>query len=50
MIKHIFFAAVALLLCSSCVSRTTYKTTMDGQEGKQVVEKQDTVWFWEKDF
>lgn len=51
-VKQFIFAAVLLLLCSSCVSRTIYKEP--GLRGANASGKGSTekkiVWFWDKDF
>jgi len=51
MIKKLFYLIPVLLLCSSCVSRTTLKEQglKGGGAGKSVSETK-TVWFWDKDF
>lgn len=49
MIKKIFFTAVFLLLCSSCVSRTTYKGNSISGSSKPVGEK-ELIWFWDEDY
>jgi hypothetical protein len=51
MIKKFIFTAVLLLLCSSCVSRTTIKEPglKDDTAGKGIRETK-LVWFWDKDF
>jgi len=52
MLKKTVFAAVLLMLCSSCVSRTTIKEP--GLKGANAAGKANSetkiVWFWDKDF
>jgi hypothetical protein len=49
MIKKLILTAVLLLLCSSCVSRTTIKES--GLNGKAAGNSETKlVWFWDKDF
>lgn len=48
MIKNLVYLATVLLICSSCVSRTTYKES--SMKGGQKMEETRTVWFWDKDF
>ncbi|MFA6172702.1 MAG: hypothetical protein WC334_11535 [Kiritimatiellales bacterium] len=52
MLKNIFCLITVLLLCCSCVSRTTIKEPGlkgDNAAGKVNSEKK-LVWFWDKDF
>jgi hypothetical protein len=52
MLRKLFYLIVVLLLCSSCVSRTTYKEPgLKGNtaSGKNAGETK-IVWFWDKDF
>jgi len=52
MIKKFIFAAVLLLLCSSCISRTVIKNP--GLQGSSKTDKDigesKIIWFWDKDF
>ena len=49
MVKQLFFTVVLLLLCSSCVSRTTYEgNSMDGS--KQPIHDKKLIWFWQDDY
>lgn len=52
MAKKMFCLTAVLLLCSSCVSRTTIKEP--GLKGSQAAGKVNSetkiVWFWDKDF
>ena len=52
MFRKLVYLIVVLLLCSSCVSRTTYKEPgLKGntESGKNAGETK-IVWFWDKDF
>ena len=52
MFKKLFYLIAILLLCSSCVSRTTIKEPGlkgDNASGKANSETK-LVWFWDKDF
>jgi hypothetical protein len=52
MLKNLFYLTVVILLCSSCVSRTTYKqSSLKGSNpsGKPVAEKK-LIWIWDKDY
>lgn len=52
MLKKLVFAAVMLMLFSSCVSRTTIKEP--GLKGANASGKANSetkvIWFWDKDF
>ena len=48
MVKKLIFAAVLLLLCSSCVSRTLNKEP--GLRGTKANSETKIIWFWDKDF
>ncbi len=48
MLKKLFYLSVLLLLCSSCVSRTTLKEP--GLKGEASKSETKLVWFWDKDF
>ena len=49
MVKNLLFTVVLLLLCSSCVSRTTYEG--NGMNGsKKTIDNKELIWFWDKDF
>jgi hypothetical protein len=52
MVKKLFYLTAVLLLCSSCVSRTTIKEP--GLKGSNAAGKANSetklVWFWDKDF
>jgi len=49
MFKKLFYLTVVLLLCSSCVSRTTIKEPGLKDAGKSNSETK-LIWFWDKDF
>jgi hypothetical protein len=52
MFRKLFYLATVLLLCSSCVSRTTYKESglkAGNPAGKPAAEKQ-LIWFWQDEF
>ncbi len=52
MFRKLVCLITVLLLCSSCVSRTTYKEPGlkgDASSGKNKGESK-IVWFWDKDF
>jgi hypothetical protein len=50
MLKKLLYLTAVLLLCSSCVSRTTIKEPgLKGTSGKASSETK-LVWFWDKDF
>jgi hypothetical protein len=51
MIQKTIIAALLLLLCSSCVSRTISEPVglNSGEKGK-TIKKTKTVWIWDKDF
>ena len=52
MFRKFFYLITVLLLCSSCVSRTTTKEP--GLKGDNATGKANSqtklVWFWDKDF
>ena len=52
MFRKLFYLVAVLLLCSSCVSRTTIKEP--GLKGDNAAGKANSttklVWFWDKDF
>jgi len=48
MLKKLFYLSVLLLLCSSCVSRTTIKEP--GLKGEASKSETKLIWFWDKDF
>ena len=48
MFKKLFSLMVLLILCSSCVSRTTYKTNVE--DGSKSDGESKLVWFWNDDF
>jgi hypothetical protein len=52
MVKKLLYLTAVLLLCSSCVSRTTVKEP--GLRGRNASGKVNSetklVWFWDKDF
>lgn len=48
MFKKLLFLVSILILCSSCVSRTTIKEP--GLKGKKANSETRIVWFWDKDF
>lgn len=51
MIKKLIAAAVLLLLCSSCVSRTVIKDPgLQGTGSPASKGETHLVWFWDKDF
>lgn len=51
MVKKFIFAAVLLLLCSSCVSRTTIKEPgLKGSGSAGSIGETKLIWFWDKDF
>lgn len=51
MIKKLIVAAVLLLLCSSCVSRTVFKESgLQGAGSSATKGETHLVWFWDKDF
>lgn len=48
MVKKVLLLIGLLLLCSSCVSRTTYQSNdLDGSS--KVIEKKELIWFWNQD-
>ncbi|MBC8207347.1 MAG: hypothetical protein ISR85_04400 [Kiritimatiellales bacterium] len=49
MIKKLFFIAVILLLCSSCVSRTTYEGGAK-TDTEEIIDDKELIWFWDEDF
>ena len=52
MFKKLLYLIALLMLCSSCVSRTTYKEPGlkgDTASGKGKGETK-LIWFWDKDF
>lgn len=50
MFRKLFYLITVLLLCSSCVSRTTIKEPgLKGEAGKGKGETK-IIWFWDKDF
>jgi len=52
MLRKLVYLIVVLLLCSSCVSRTTYKEPgLKGNtaSGKNAGETK-IIWIWDKDF
>lgn len=48
MLKKLFYLSVLLLLCSSCVSRTTIKEP--GLKGEASKSETKLIWIWDKDF
>ncbi len=52
MIKKLFYLLAALLLCCSCVSRTTVKDPglRGGNASKKPISETKLIWFWDKDF
>ena len=51
MFKKLFYLMAVLLLCSSCVSRTTYKEKgLKGESSSKPVGETKIIWFWDKDF
>lgn len=50
MLKKLLFLTAVLMLCGSCVSRTTIKEPgLKGGVGKNSSETK-LIWFWDKDF
>ena len=52
MIKKLFYLIAVLLLCSSCVSRTTIKEPglKGGNASGKPASETKLIWFWDKDF
>jgi len=51
MFKKLFYLITVLLLCSSCVSRTTIKEPgLKGSTAGKSNSETKIVWFWDKDF
>jgi len=51
MLRKLFYLIVVLLLCSSCVSRTTIKEPgLKGDASGKGIGETKIVWFWDKDF
>lgn len=51
MLKKLFYVTTALLLCSSCVSRTINKEPgLTGENARKTDQETKIVWFWDKDF
>ncbi len=48
MFRKLFYLMTVLLLCTSCVSRTTIKEPgLKGAAGKSETK---LIWFWDKDY
>ncbi len=50
MLKKLLFLTVVLMLCSSCVSRTTIKEPGLKDAGNKSNSETKLIWFWDKDF
>jgi hypothetical protein len=48
MLKKLLYLIALLLLCTSCVSRTTIKEP--GLKGEASKSETKLIWFWDKDF
>jgi hypothetical protein len=52
MVKKLIFAAILLLLCSACVSRTVIKNPglQGGTGSNKNIGESKVIWFWDKDY
>lgn len=47
--KKIILVLSLLLLCSSCVSRTTYEGGVQN-DSQETIDSKELIWFWDDNF